>query len=225
MNRLLVLVRSTVGKKVAMALTGVVLVLFVVGHMAGNLKAFQGAEAFNHYAEGLREFGDPFVPREGLLWVVRVVLLVSVGLHVWAAWVLSRTSRAARSVGYRREESLVFSYASRTMRWGGVIILAFVVYHILHFTTGQAHPDFVAGDPYHNLVVGFRNPLVVAAYLVAMTALVFHLYHGVWSGFQTLGLNHPRWNPFRRPLAAALSLVVYVGFIAVPLAVQAGVIS
>lgn len=208
-----------------MALTGIVLVLFVLGHMAGNLKAFQGAESFNHYAEGLREFGDPFLPREGVLWIVRLVLLASVVLHVWAAWVLAGSSRAARSVAYRKEESLVFSYASRTMRWGGVIILAFVVYHLLHFTTGDAHPEFVPGDAYHNLVVGFRSPWVVGAYLVAMTALVFHLYHGIWSGFQTLGLNHPRWNRFRRPLAATVALLVYVGFIAVPLAVQAGVIS
>lgn len=225
MTRLLTLVRSSVGKKVVMALTGAVLVFFVVGHMAGNLKAFQGPEAFNHYAEGLRDVGEPFFPREGVLWIVRAVLLASVALHVWAAWVLSRTSRAARPVGYREEESLVFSYASRTMRWGGVILLAFVIYHLLHFTTGQAHPDFVAGDAYHNLVVGFQNPLVVVAYLVAMTALVFHLYHGIWSGFQTLGLNHPRWNRFRRPLAAAMALVVFFGFVAVPLAVQAGVIS
>lgn len=225
MGRLLELYRSSVGKKIVMALTGAVLVLFVVGHMAGNLKAFQGAAAFNHYAEGLREVGKPFLPRTGALWIVRGVLLASVALHIMAAVQLARSSRAARSVDYRKEESLAFSYASLTMRWGGVVIFLFVVYHLLHLTFGTAHADFVPGDAYHNLVVGFRNPLVSGAYIVAMGALALHLYHGVWSSFQTLGLNHPKYNRFRRPLAAAVATLVFVGFVAVPVAILAGVIS
>jgi len=208
-----------------MAASGIVLILFVVGHMAGNLKAFQGADAFNHYAEALREFGEPFLPRMGALWIVRLGLLAAVGLHIWAAWSLTRMSRAARSLKYRTEESLVFSYASRTMRWGGVLLLAFVVYHILHFTTGHAHRDFVSGDPYRNLVVGFQSPLVSGAYVVSMAALGLHLYHGVWSTFQTLGLNHPRWNAYRRPLAAAVALLLFVGFVTVPVAVLIGAIT
>lgn len=224
MRRLVGLSRTSVGKKALMAVTGAVLVLFVIGHMAGNLKAFLGAESFNHYAEALRTFGEPFLPPMSFLWTVRVALLAAVGLHVWAAISLARSSMAARSRGYRRAESLSFSYASRTMRWGGVIIAAFVVYHILHLTTGTAHADFVPGDAYHNLVVGFRSPAAVVAYLVAMTALVLHLYHGVWSAFQTLGANHPRYNRYRRPLALGLALVVYLGFIAVPLGVMAGIL-
>lgn len=219
--------RTTVGKKVVMAVTGAILVLFVIGHMAGNLKAFLGPESFNAYADALREFGHPFLPERGALWGIRLVLLASVGLHIWSSYVLTRRSWAARETGYRKEEHIAFSYASRTMRWGGVIILAFVVYHLLHFTTGHLHPDFpdfVQANAYHNLVVGFQNPWVVGAYLVALTALVFHLYHGIWSAFQTLGINHPRYNRYRRPLALAAALIVYVGFIAVPLSVMAGVL-
>lgn len=225
MRRVIDLYRSSVGKKIVMALTGAVLVLFVLGHMAGNLKAFQGAEAFNHYAEGLREFGDPFLPRTGALWIVRLGLLGAVALHVLAALQLTRMSHDARSEGYGRQESLVFSYASRTMRWGGIIILAFVVYHLLHFTTGTVHSDFRPGDAYHNLVVGFQNPWIVLSYIVAVGALGFHLHHGIWSTFQTLGLSHPKYNHLRRPLAAVLAVAVFVGFIAVPVAVMAGVIS
>lgn len=225
MRRLTRLYSSTVGKKVVMALTGVILVLFVLVHMAGNLKAFQGAAAFNDYAEGIRQVGSPFLPHLGALWTMRVVLLVAVGLHIWAAYQLYRKSDDARSVGYRKRESLAFSYASHTMRWGGVVILAFVVYHILHFTTGTAHTDFVEGDPYHNLVSAFQNPLVSGAYIVAMAALGLHLYHGIWSTFQTLGLNHPKYNRFRRPLAAGLSLLLFVGFIIVPVFVLTGWIS
>lgn len=224
MRRIFGLYDSSVGKKVAMAVTGAVLVLFVIGHMLGNLKAFLGPTEFNAYAEGLREFGHPFLPRMGALWIARGLLLISVVVHMLAAWQTSRQSWAAREVEYRKRARLGFSYASRTMRWGGVIIAAFVVYHILHFTTGQAHHDFIPGDAYHNLVTGFQNPLVVLAYVVALTALVFHLYHGIWSAFQTLGANHPRYNPLRRPLAVILALLVYVGFLAVPLAVVVGIL-
>ena len=225
MRRLTKLYASTVGKKVLMAASGAILVLFVLAHMAGNLKAFQGAEAFNAYAEGIREVGYPFLPHRGALWIMRIALLGAVAVHIWAALVLWAKSRSARGVGYRKEESLVFSYASRTMRWGGVIILAFVVYHLLHFTTGTVHSDFIPGDAYHNLVVGFQSPLIAGAYIVAMTALAFHLYHGVWSVFQTLGGNHPKYNRFRRPLAGVLTGLIYVGFVIVPLAVLTGWIS
>ncbi len=224
MGRVATLYRSSVGKKWVMAVTGAILVGFVVLHMAGNLKAFQGAESFNAYAEFLREVGYPAVPHEGVLWLLRVVLLVAVALHVHAAVVLTRMSRAARPQGYAKQESLVFSYASRTMRWGGVILLAFVVYHLLHMTTGTVHPDFTAGDAYGNLVRGFRSPVVALAYVVAMGALCFHLYHGIWSAFQTLGLNHPKYNGLRRPLAAVVAMVVFLGFILVPVAVQTGML-
>lgn len=216
--------RSTVGMKILMALTGIMLVGFVVGHMAGNLKAFAGPESFNAYAQFLRDVGYPLVPHGVLLWVMRLALLAAVGLHIWAAVSLTRRSQTARVVGYRQVESQVFSYASRTMRWGGVIIVVFVLYHLAHMTTGQAHPSFEHGNAYGNLVSGFQNPLVVGFYVIAVSMLALHLYHGIWSMFQTLGANNPRYNGLRRPLAGIITAVTLGGFLMVPLAVQLGVI-
>lgn len=216
---------STVGKKIAMAVTGTILILFVLVHMLGNLKVYQGAEAFNHYAEGLRTLGDPFFGRSQLLWIVRVVLLAAVLVHIVAAVQLTLRGRAARRVGYRQwDGDLVFSYASRTMRWGGVIILLFVIYHLMHFTFGNAHPDFVPGDAYHNLVVGFRSWPVAAAYVAAMIPLGFHLYHGFWSMLQSLGLNNEKYNHVRRPLAAVLALLIVLANISFPVAVLTGIV-
>ena len=215
--------RTTVVVKAVMALSGALLLGFVVAHMTGNLKAFQGAEKFNEYAEFIRTFGAPALPRSAFLWIQRVGLLGIFLAHVGAAWTLARRSRAARGSGYRGpERSLGFSYASRTMRWGGVILLLFVIYHLLHFTTGHAHPDFVHGNAYHNLVVGFTNPLVVAVYVLAVSALAFHLWHGVWSAFQTLGLDNPRYVGIRRPLAMSIAVLLWIGFLIVPAAVLAG---
>jgi succinate dehydrogenase / fumarate reductase cytochrome b subunit len=225
MKRVLGLYDTSVGKKIAMALSGAVLVLFVIGHMVGNLKVYQGSEAFNHYAEGLRQFGSPFLGRGQLLWLVRLALLAAVVIHIAAAIQLTRLSRAARQQGYRKFDSLVFSYASRTMVWGGLIILAFVIYHLMHFTFGNAHPDFVTGDAYHNLVAGFRVWPVSAAYVIAMIPLGLHLYHGVWSAFQTLGANNPRYNRWRRPLAATIALAVVLVNVSFPVAVLLGAVA
>ena len=219
------LYRTSVGKKILMALTGIVLFGFIVLHMLGNLKVFAGAEGFNAYAEFLREVGYPAVPHQGALWLLRVVLLVSVVVHVWMAVELWSVSSRARTQGYRKGKDVSFSYASRTMRWGGVIILLFLVYHILHFTTGQAHSDFVPGDAYHNFVTAFQVPWIVGVYVLAQAALCLHLYHGVWSLFQTLGANHPRYNRFRRPLAATFALGIFVGFVTPPLLVLARFVS
>jgi len=224
-GRVATIYRSTVGKKVLMGVSGLILFGFVLSHMAGNLKILQGAEAINGYAVFLRELGYPAVPKYGVLWLARVVLLAAVGVHAVAAFQLWSRSRAARPAGYRKERDLSFTYASRTMRWGGVIVLLFIVYHILHFTTGQAHPDFVYGDVYRNFVVAFSNPLVLGVYLVAQAALCLHLYHGLWSATQTLGVNHPRYNHYRRPIATALALVVFVGFVIPPIAVALGLLS
>lgn len=215
---------SSVGRKVAMAVTGYVFVLYVLVHMLGNLKLFQGPAKFNAYAEFLREAGAPVFGHGQLLWIARIVLLLALGVHVWAAIVLSRESRAARPVRYRNPPHLEFSYASRTMRWGGFLLFAFVVYHLLHMTWGSAHPDFVPGDAYHNFVAGFRAWPVTVAYAVAMGALGFHLYHGVWSGFQTLGAEPERLRSLRRPFAAVLAVVIVAGFLAGPLAVLTGVV-
>lgn len=224
MSRVQRLVGSLVGKKVVMAATGVILLGFVLAHMAGNLKVFQGPEHFNAYAEGLRTVGAPFFGRGQLLWVARIILLGSVGLHIWAAWAVTRASWAARPDGYKRLDLIETTWAARTMRWGGVLIVLYVVYHLLDLTFGKANPSFVAGDVYHNLVASFQRTPVALAYIAAMLVLAFHMYHGIYSAFQTLGLNHPKYNRWRRGLALAYTLVVAGGFIAVPVAVLAGVV-
>jgi len=218
------ILRSTVGKKFAMAVSGVILVLWIIGHMLGNLKAFLGPASINQYAEGLRTVGEPFFPRGTLLWIVRVVLIASVVIHIVSATQLTLLSRAARPVGYRKPPHLEISYASRTMRWGGVIIFFYVIYHLLHMTFGTVHPDYQPGDVYHNLVVGFSAWPVVLAYAVATVMLMFHLYHGIWSALQTLGASHPRYERLRRGGSAAIAIVLLVGFLSVPLAVLTGVL-
>lgn len=224
--------RSSVAKKVLMALSGVLLFGFVVGHMLGNLKAFQPWDAasgqphpLDRYGAFLREFGYPIVPEYGLLWVMRLALLAALAVHVVAAYQLWRQSRSARQVKYGKHESQVFSYASRTMRWGGVIILLFVVYHLLHMTTGTVHPDFEYGSVYANLIIGFQNPLVAGFYLVAVGALSLHVYHGVWSLFTTLGVTNVRVERMRRPLAAVSAAALFVGYGSVPLAVFLGLLT
>jgi succinate dehydrogenase / fumarate reductase cytochrome b subunit len=224
MRRVVHFYRSSVGKKIVMAGTGVVMYLWLIGHMIGNLKAFQGREHINAYAEGLRTVGGPFFGHGQVLWLLRVVMLACVVLHVVAGLQLWLLSRAARPVGYRQAPHLELSVASRTLRWGGVIVFLYVGYHLMHLTLGTVHPDFVAGDVYHNLVVGFRSWPVSAFYVVAVGTVAVHLYHGVWSSFQTLGLNHPRYNRFRRPVAAVVAVGLFVGFVAVPVAVLAGVL-
>lgn len=224
MRRVVSLYRSSVGKKILMAATGFILVGFLIVHMIGNLKVFFGAEPFNFYAEWLREVGYPFLPHGVGLWTFRIVLIAAVLLHILAAIQLWAMSGRARSHSYEKLDALSFSYASRTMRWGGVIIALFVVYHILHFTTGQAHADFIPGDVYHNYVSAFQHPLVWVVYLVAQSALCLHLYHGVWSFFQTLGLNHPKYNNWRRPLAGVVAIGLFVGFMLPPTLVLAGVV-
>jgi succinate dehydrogenase / fumarate reductase cytochrome b subunit len=223
--RTLTLWDSTVGKKIMMAVTGVILIGFVIVHMIGNLKVYQGADAFNHYAEGLRTLGEPFFGYGQLLWILRIILLVAVIVHIVAAVQLVLHSRKARAIGYRKYDGdMVFSYASRTMKWGGLIILGFVIYHLLHLTFGSAHPDFIPGDVYHNLVAGFRSWPVSIAYVLAMIPLGFHLYHGFWSMLQTLGATNPKVNGIRRPIAAVLALVVVLGNISFPVAVLTGVV-
>lgn len=209
--------RSSIGKKVVMAASGAVLFGFVLGHLAGNLQVYLGPAAINAYALKLRHF-------PALLWAARLGLLAAVTLHIASAWSLTRTSQEARPIGYRERESRESTYASRTMRWGGVIVLLFVVYHLMHFTFGNAHPSFVPGDVYHNMVAGFRSLPVSGFYIAAMIALGLHLYHGVWSMMQTLGLSHPRYDHLRHAFAALVAVVVVVGNISFPLAVLTGLL-
>ena len=206
-----------------MAVTGLLLVGFVIAHMAGNLKIYLGQEALDHYAHGLRTFGDPFLPEGGFLWIARLGLLAAVAVHIWAAVSLTLISRAARPVGYEKWEADRSTYASRTMRFGGVIILLFVIYHLLHLTTGTLHPDF-GSSVYANVVTGFSVWWVSAAYIVANLALAFHLYHGFWSLFRTLGANNPRREALRRRSALAVAVIVAVGNISIPVSVLAGIV-
>ncbi len=217
--------RSAVGKKAVMAVTGLILFGFVLVHMIGNLKLYEGPDKLNNYAGWLRDVGSPAVPIGGLLWIARLVLIAAVVLHIWAAWQVSRMSRGARPQRYSRRRPVRMTYASRTMRWGGVIILLFVIYHLLHFTTGTVHGDFIEGDIYHNVVSGFQVWWVSLFYIVAQVALGFHLYHGLWSLFQSLGWNHPRFNPWRRGFAHAFAWIVTLGNISFPVAVLTGLIS
>ncbi len=211
---------STIGQKVVMAATGVILFGFVVGHMLGNLQVFLGPKALNDYAVLLRQLGHG-----GLIWIVRAALLIAVGLHMWTATALTLGNWASRPVGYRRWKARESTYASRTMVWSGPILAAFIVYHLMHLTFGNAHPAFVEGDVYRNVISGFRVWPVSMFYIVAQLALGLHLYHGVWSMMQTGGLSHPRYNPLRTAFSALLTSAVVVGNISIPVAVLAGVVN
>ncbi|HEV8580146.1 MAG TPA: succinate dehydrogenase cytochrome b subunit [Thermoanaerobaculia bacterium] len=229
------LYRSAVGKKAVMAVTGIILFGFIVMHMIGNLKIYEAGQ-FQVFRDGaykpmryldaygyfLRHVGEPLVPAYTLLWIFRSVLIVAVVLHIWAAWQVTRMSQVARPRDYVSRPKIHTTYASRTMRWGGVIILLFVIYHLLHFTTGTVHPDFQEGNVYHNVVTGFSVWYVSLFYIVAQVALGFHLYHGLWSMFQSLGWNHPRFNRWRSGFAHAFAWIITLGNISFPLAVLAG---
>ena len=224
-NPAVVLWGTMVGKKVVMAVTGLVLVGFVIAHMLGNLKIFLGAEAIDAYAGFLRTVGEPMFPDGSLLWVARVVLLACVALHITAAVQLTRMNRAARPHGYDTKRSIATTYAARTMRWSGVILALFIVYHLLHLTAGAVgfRPgQFHDLSVYHNVVAGFSVWYVALFYIVAMACLCLHLDHGIWSLLQTLGWNNARTTRALQALSRGVALVVFVGFISVPVAVLAG---
>lgn len=214
---------STVGKKAVMAVTGVVLLGYITLHMLGNLKFFLGAQSIDGYGRWLREILAPVVGHEGFLWVVRVVLLLCVGLHLAAAVALTRRAHAARPVGYRHRARIQGSYAARTMRWGGVIIALFVVYHVLDLTAGVLNPHGAPGEIHTNIVADFRHWYVVAAYTAAVLALGFHLRHGVWSALRSIGIASAARARTARQLAFGYAAVITVGFLSVPFAVLFGV--
>jgi len=219
MNRAVRFYRSAIGKKVVMAVTGLIGIAFLVAHVVGNLLAFRGSEALNAYSAFLKSTGE-------LLWVVRVVLIVSVILHVIAAYQLTMQNRAARPISYTRREPQVSTLASRTMRWGGALLLVFIVVHILHFTTGSIRPTglFSPTDVYGNVVGSFRIWWVSLFYVVAMIALGAHIYHGAWSSGRTIGFAQPSPNPLHRTVALVLAVLLWLGFTAVPLGVLVGLI-
>jgi succinate dehydrogenase / fumarate reductase cytochrome b subunit len=215
---------SSVQLKFVMAVTGAILVLYLVAHMLGNLKIFFGEQALNTYAHWLRLIGEPALPGEGMLWLIRIVLLVAVIAHIVAATVLARRARAARPVKYAHRRPVSTTYASRTMRWGGVIILLFVIYHILDLTTGTLNPNGVPGEVYDNVVADFSRWYVTLAYVVANIAVGFHLRHGIWSALQTLGRSSGPYQMRYKAIALVISVVLTAGFLAVPLAVQFGLV-
>ncbi|HKI96221.1 MAG TPA: succinate dehydrogenase cytochrome b subunit [Gemmatimonadales bacterium] len=222
MRRVATLYRSSVGKKVLMAVTGAILFVWILGHLEGNLKIFEGPDRYNAYAEGLRSFGAPFFGPSQFLWLVRVVLLFCVVVHMLSALQLTLRARAARPIAYQQAPHLEDTYASRTMRWGGIILLLYVIFHLMDLTWGMANPDFIPGNVYHNVVASFSRWPVAGVYVIAMAALALHLYHGVVSALQTLGANHPKFNKLRRSIAAVIAVAIFVGFTSIPVAVLTG---
>jgi succinate dehydrogenase / fumarate reductase cytochrome b subunit len=219
--------RSSVGKKWVMAVTGIVLLGFLLVHMIGNLKLYVGPKAINDYGEALRDLGSALAPRTHVLWAIRCVLIVSFALHMHASYALTRVNWKARSGGYSRRDYIAASYASRTMRWTGVIVGFFILFHLADLTWGTEHVavgGFARGDVYGNLVASFERLPVAIFYVVANLLLGLHVYHGTWSLFQSLGWNHPRFNQWRRYAAVAFTVVVIGGNLSFPIAVQAGLV-
>ena len=208
---------STVGKKAVMAVSGLILFLFVTGHLIGNLQIYEGPEKLNGYARFLRSM-------PALLWGVRIALLVMVLLHIWSSVQLALLKLKARPTGYVKKKATESSYASRTMYWSGPIILAFVIYHLLDFTFGTVNPRFQEGEVYANVIASFQVIPVSVFYIVAMLLLCMHLYHGLWSMFQSLGFAHPRYSPLLKRAAAVVAILIAAGNISIPVSVLAGLV-
>jgi len=218
--------RSTIGQKFVMAVSGLMLVGFVIAHMLGNLQIFIGPDALNSYAALMQG-------NQGLLWVARLGLLGAVGAHIWSAFKLTMAAKSARPISYKKRSWFDERYAVRTMRVGGVILIAFIIYHLLHFTVGSAHDGFkhcadVSGVftcyAYENVVSGFSNPLIGAFYIVAQVFLGLHLTHGVWSMTRTLGQGNPRFDGLARMAAGAIGLIITIGNSSIPIAIMAGIV-
>ena len=224
-NRLLALWSSVIGKKVVMALTGAVLILFVIMHMVGNLKIFSGAEEINAYSRFLREVSWPELGYGQLLWIVRSVLFVCVILHITAAIQLTRMNWKARPVGYDSRKNVETTWGALTMRWGGLLLAVFIVFHLFHFTGGMV--GFQPGQfehlmVYQNVVAGFSVWPISLFYIIAMGALCLHLDHGIWSMLQTLGWVTLDNTKSLRTVSRIVALIIFAGFISVPIAVLAG---
>lgn len=216
--------RNSVGLKLVMAVTGVLFVLYVAAHMYGNLKVFSGQVAFDDYAHHLRVLGEPLLPHAGFLWLLRVGLLVALVLHVWAATSLWRRARGARSTRYVKFRPVQATWSSRTMRWGGIALLLFVVFHLLQFTTMTIEIGGSFDSPYDRVVAAFSTWYVVVVYVLAMVALGMHLRHGVWSSVQTLGWSTRRREPVVKAVALGVAVVIVAGFLAPPLAIFLGML-
>ena len=219
MNRLRRFYSAAIGKKIVMGVTGLIGVGFVMLHMAGNLLAFRGPEAINAYAHFLASTGE-------LLWVLRLVLIGAVILHIIAAYQLTMQNRAARPLGYVKREPQVSTWGARTMRWTAVLLLVFIPLHIMHFTNPGWRPEgiFEKSDVFTNIVMSFRIWWIMLFYVVSMFALGLHLYHGAWSSVRSIGASQPSSNPQHRTVAMAVTMIIWLGFTAVPVAVFFGLI-
>ncbi|MFC4560505.1 succinate dehydrogenase cytochrome b subunit [Nocardiopsis mangrovi] len=221
---------SSVALKSAMAVTGAILVLFLIAHMYGNLMIFGGQTTFDTYAHHLREIGEPMLPHEGFLWIMRIVLLAAVLIHAYAAFTLWRRANKARPAGQRyavkkSAQAPSRRYATQTMRWGGVIVILFVIYHILHFTTNTIHPGGASDSPYIRVVNGFQIWWVVLSYTIALLAVGLHLRHGIWSALATLGANKASRERALHSISTAVAAVITVGFLLPPFSVLFGLVS
>lgn len=221
MQRVLTLHRTNIGKKTILAVSGAILVGFLVAHLLGNLQIFLGPEAINAYAASLRK-------TPAVLWLLRIGLLVAAGAHVWAAFSILDRNAKARTSRYHKPAYRVTSYAARTMRWSGPIALLYIVFHLLHLTFGLNGTwmgyEHDHQNVYNNLVYSFQNPILVLVYVVANVAVAFHLFHGVWSAFQSLGASHPRYDRLRSVLAIGLTAFIGGGNVMIPVAILAGVV-
>lgn len=216
-NRLAVFYGATVGKKAVMAVSGAALLLFVVGHLAGNLQIFLGAEKLNDYAAMLR--GAP-----GLLWLARIGLLAALAAHVIASAQIVLANRRARPIGYAAKRDVETTYAARTMAISGPLVLLYVVYHLMMFTFLVTGPGYSPTDVYRNVVSAFQSPVISGVYIAAMLLLGLHLYHGAWSMLHTLGISSPRYRWLRRGLAPVVAGAITAGYVSIPLAVLAGLV-
>jgi succinate dehydrogenase / fumarate reductase cytochrome b subunit len=219
--------RTTIGKKVLMAGSGLVLVLFVISHMLGNLKIWLSGRELDQYSEFLRRIGEPIAPHTWVLWIVRIIVFSAFVVHVYLAIDLSLQSRRARQHRYAHPDHVQANPASVTMRWGGLALALFVVFHLANFTWGWIHPGYkyIRGGVNNNVVGNFNQWWMVVIYVAAMVALCLHLYHGTWSMFQTWGVNNRRWDLVIRRTATVVALVVFLGYISVPLGVLTGALS
>ena len=222
------LYRSALGKKYTMAITGIIWLGYIFAHMVGNLKLYLGAEAINHYSDWLRSsLGYPALPHTWTLWLLRTILIVAIVLHIHAAYALTVMNKRARPVSYQSKRDYVAAdFAARTMRWTGVIVALFLLWHLADLTWGvqAVNPDFVRGAVYNNLVASFSRPAVGIWYVAAMVALGVHVYHGAWSFFQSLGWNSPRFNAWRKYFAIGFTVIVIGGDISFPIAVMTGLV-
>lgn len=221
------LYRTTIGQKVLMAGSGIFILLWVLGHLLGNLKVWLSASEFDSYAHFLRRLASPPFPHTWALWIIRILLIGAFAVHVYYAITLARRSRSARVTRYAHTDHVQADPAALTMRWGGLTLGAFILFHLMMFTWGWIHPGyhFEKSDPYHNVVGAFGEWWIVIIYAVALFALAMHVYHGTWSIFQTLGVNNRRWDRVIRYWATGTAAFIFLGFISIPIGVAAGAIS